>query len=107
MLRDFLIRRAVVPRTRGLSRRKLDNHDALRRVTLEDLLRSVCSQNLHGMTFEGLPHLALVDVELVLSLRAFPREDNISRHGYAPERGIEADTMMPWNCGGARGAAGL
>jgi len=38
VLRDLLIRRAVVPRTRGRRRREFHDHDALWRVALKDLL---------------------------------------------------------------------
>src|ERR1700733_10015791 len=95
VLRDLLICRAVVPRTRGRRRRELHDHDALWRVALKDLLRSVGSENLDRMTLEGLAHLAFVGVELTLILRAFLCEDNISRHGIRSCCDMKVRTMMP------------
>src|ERR1700739_3805309 len=95
VLRGLLIRRAVVPRARGRRRRKLHDHDALRPVALKDLLRSVGSENLDGMTFKGLAHLALVDIELPLILRAFLCEDNVSCHGVRSSGGVKVHMMMP------------
>jgi hypothetical protein len=95
VLPNLLIRRAVVPRTRGSRRWEFYDHDALWRVAFEDLLRSVSSQNLDRVTFEGLADLALVNVELILILRAFLCEDNVSRHGVRSCGGVKVRTMMP------------
>src|SRR5579859_109167 len=95
VLRDLLICRAVVPRARGLRRRKLHDHDALWRIALKDLLRSVSRENFDGMTFKGFAHLALVDVEFPLILRAFLCENYVSCHDVCSSGGVKVHTIMP------------
>ena len=60
VLRDFLIFGTVVPGTRFRSGRKLNDHDTLWRFALQNLLRSIGSENLDGMAFESGADLALI-----------------------------------------------
>src|ERR1700722_18259810 len=89
VLRDFLIGGTVVPRARLRCGRKLHDYDTFGSIALEYLLRPVGGQNLDRMTLEGRANLALVNIEFVLVLRAFPREDDISRHGVRSCRAVK------------------